>query len=242
MGFFKRTGKPPRPGYPQEEWRQSVHALNEIGRYGLVSPSYPQDLTARRVIDFTFLPEDKVLLLASMDGQYPYWASITDVGDVETNEPIADAMLFEDFSSFTSMRPKLYNLTHDRYRRRFSVVGGAINTPFEYGFSSEPEQIRYWGHHLAVGILRHYREIKELCKVRELDGDYLAFLRSYLEMLDTRTSDDDVRNYEDKRPLIKLLTSEDYLYVSDDESIRSAYVEARQKINSLYNRYMSIVR
>jgi hypothetical protein len=61
-------------------------------------------------------------------------------------------------------------------------------------------------------------------------------------MLETRTSDDDVRNYEDKRMLIKLLTSEDYLYVSDDESIRSIYVKARQKIGSLYNLYMSIVR
>ena len=61
-------------------------------------------------------------------------------------------------------------------------------------------------------------------------------------MLETRTSDDDVRNYEDKRTLIKLRTSEDYLYVSDDERIRSTYVKAWQKIGSLYNLYMSIVR
>ena len=242
MSFFKRAGKPPQPKHPQTVQRQSARTLNEIDRYGLVSPRYPQDLSARRTIDFAFLPGNKVLLLASMDGQYPYWASVTDVDDLETNTTVADTILFEDFSSFTSTHPKLSNLMCDRYRRRFSVIDSTINTPFDYGFSSEPEQIKYWGQHLAVGIARHYHEIRELCRLRELDGTYLVFLRSYLKMLETRTSDDDVRNYEDKRMLIKLLTSEDYLYVSDDESIRSAYVEARQKIGSLYNLYMSIVR
>ena len=241
MGFFKHATRPPRPDHWPDE-QQGVHALNEIKRYGLVSPHYPQDLDAKRVIDFAYLPKDKVLLLASMDGQYPYWASVTDVDDVETNTAVANAILFEGFSSFTSTHPYLSKLMCDRYRRRFFVLDGDIKTPFEYGFSSEPEQVKYWGRHLAVGISRHYSEIRSLCKLRELDGSYLAFLRSYVRMLEKRTSDDDVRNYEDKRMLIKLLTSEDYLYVSDDEAIRSAYVEARQKIGSLYNLYMSIVR
>ena len=241
MGLFKYGAKPPRPdNLPQE--RRSTHAHNEIEHYGLVSPRYPQDLSARRVIDFAYLPGDKVLLLASMDGSYPYWASVTDIDDVETNTAIADTILFEGFSSFTSTHPKLSNLMSNRYRRRFSVNGGNITTPFEYGFSSEPDQVKYWGRHLAIGISRHYREIRELCTLRELDGSYLTFLRSYLKMLETRTSSDDVRNYENKRMLVKLLTSEDYLFVSDDEAIRSAYVEARQKIGSLYNTYMSIVR
>ena len=242
MGFFKHGTKPPRPEHMQEERWQGVHALNDIRRYGLVNPNYPQDLSAKRVIDFAYLPEDKVLLLASMDGQYPYWASITDVNDMETNTAIADAILFEDFSSFTCTHPKLSNLMCDRYRRRFTVLDGSITTPFEYGFSSEPGQVKYWGTWVAGGVMRHYHQIKELCKLRELDGSYLGFLRSYLKMLQTRTSDDDVRNYEDKRTLIKLLTAEDYLYVSDDERIRSTYVKTRQTIGSLYNLYMSIVR
>lgn len=242
MSFFKRTGKPPLPEHLQAGHGQSVHALNEIRRYGLVTPGYPQDLSAKRVIDFAYLPGDRVLLLGSMDGQYPYWASVTDIDDVDTNTAIADAVLFEGFSSFTSTYPKLGSLMDNRYRRRFSVMGGDIKTPFEYGFSSEPGQIKYWGRHMAVGIQRHYHEIKELCKLRELDGSYLALLRSYLSMLETRSSDDDVRNYEDKRMLIKLLTAEDYLYVSDDKLIRSTYVKARHEIGSLYNLYMSIVR
>lgn len=237
MGLFRRVTKSSHPKHQRD-----VHPLNEIRLYDLVDPRYPQDLAAKRVIDFAFLPDDKLLLVASMDGTYPYWISVTDVDDLETNTAIADAVLFEDFSSFTSTHPKLSGLMCDRYRRRFYVSGGNINTPFEYGFSSEPDQVKYWGRHVAVGISRHYHEAKELCKLRELDGGYLTFLQSYLEMLETRTSDDDVRNYEDKRMLMKLLTSEDYLYVSEDESIRSTYVEARRRIGSLYNLYMSIVR
>lgn len=241
MGLFKHTAKPPQP----ENWqagRQGAHVLNEIEHYGLVNPNYPQDLDAKRTIDFAFLPDDKMLLVASMDGAYPYWVSVTSVDDVETNTAIADAVLFESFSTFTSLHPKLSNLMCDRYRRRFSVSDGTIHTPFEYGFSSEPEQIKYWGRHAAVGIRRHYHEVKELCRLRALDGSYLPFLQSYLQMLETRTSDDDVRNYEDKRMLMKLITSEDYLYLSENESIRSTYVEARQRIGQLYNLYMSIVR
>jgi hypothetical protein len=42
--------------------------------------------------------------------------------------------------------------------------------------------------------------------------------------------------------LIDLITSEDYLLVSDDEAIRSTYVRIRREIGDLYNAYMSIVR
>lgn len=230
----------PKPQQPTSQ--QNVHDLNQVKCYGLVSPNYPQDLDAKRVIDFACLPQGKVLLLASMDGAYPYWVSVTDIDNVETNTDVANAILFDRFSSFTSTHPELIRIMDNRYRRRFTVSDGSIKTPFEYGFSSEPDQVRYWGHHVATGLLWHYREVRELCALRELDGNYLSFLRSYLEMMKTRTSDDDVRNYEDKRMLVKLLQSEDYLYTSEDESIRAAYVETRQEISRLYNLYMSIVR
>ena len=225
----------------QERQSESVSSLNQVASLDPVTPGYPQDLSARRVIDFAYLPHDEVLILASMDGQYPFWVSRTGVHDVEANTAVANAVLFDDFSSFTSLYPKLNALMENRYRRRFSLSGTSITTPFDYGFSSKPDQIKYWGRHMAQGISSHYRRIKELCAYRELDGRYLGFLESYLTMLQDRT-DDTVADYESKRPLIKLLTEEDYLYVSDDETIRSTYVRIRQEIGSLYNAYMSIVR
>ncbi|MBR2596260.1 MAG: hypothetical protein IKE06_08065, partial [Solobacterium sp.] len=53
--------------------RQDITGLNQIKNYEPVKPIKRQDLNRSRVIEFTFLPDDQVLLLGSMDGQYPYW-------------------------------------------------------------------------------------------------------------------------------------------------------------------------
>lgn len=233
---FQKHGKSRERGQDR-----SVYELNQVALFDPVTPGYPQDLRTRRVIDFAYLPHDEVLILVSMDGQYPCWVSRTGVHDIEINTDVANAALFDDFSTFTSLVPKLNFLIRDCYRRRFALQGTDIKTPFDYGFSSEPDQIKYWGQHMARGISRHYLHIKEMCRYRELDGRYLGLLTSYLSMLESRT-DDAVRDYEGKRALIKLLTSEDYLFVSDDEAIRSTYVRIRQEIGELYNAYMSIVR
>ena len=225
----------------REQGKRSIYDLNQVVRFGTVKPGYPQDLSTRRVIDFAYLPHDEVLVMASMDGQYPCWVSRTGVHDIETNTSVADAALFGDFSTFTSLFPKLNSLVQDRYRRRFTLSGTDITTPFDYGFSSEPGQIKYWGQHMARGISSHYLRVKEMCRYRELDGQYLGSLRSYLSMLESRTGDA-VADYEGKRALIKLITDEDYLFVSDDEAIRSTYVKIRHEIGELYNDYMTIVR
>ena len=235
---FQKYGKGPNRNQERE---QSISDLNQVMRYNPVKPGYPQDLAAHRVIDFAYLPHDELLILASMDGQYPFWVSRTGVHDVETNTVIANAVLFDDFSTFTSLYPRLNALKEHCYQRRFSVSGTSITTPFDYGFSSEPDQIKHWGRYMAQGISSHYRRVKELCACRELDGRYLGFLTSYLAMLQER-SGDAVADYEGKRTLIKLLTNEDYLYVSDNEAVRSAYVSIRQEIGELYNAYMTIVR
>lgn len=220
---------------------ENVHSLNQVVHFNPVTPSYPQDLSTRRVIDFVYLPHDEVLILASMDGQYPCWVSRTAISDIETNTAIANAVLFDDFTTFTSQFPLLNRLTQDCYRRRFTLSGACITTPFDYGFPSDPGQIKYWGRYVASGISSHYDRIKKLCTYRELDGQYLSFLTSYLSMLEVRT-DDAVADYESNRILIDLLTDEDYLYVSDNEAIRSTYVQIRREIGSLYNSYMTIVR
>lgn len=234
-GFQKRGQKHDR------EQRRGIHDLNQVARFDLATPGYPQDLSTRRVIEFAYLPGDEVLILGSMDGQYPFWVSQTSVHDVETNTAIADAVLFDDFSTFTNRFTKLGALTRNRYQRRFNLSGTSINTPFDYGFSSEPDQIKYWGRFMAQGISSHYLRIKELCAYRELDGRYLGFLKSYLAMLQNQTGDA-VKDYESKRRLIELLEAEDYLYASDNADIRHAYVMVREEISSLYNAYMSIVR
>jgi hypothetical protein len=242
MFSFKRTDN--INGRTDSASKSATHSMNLVREVGIIEPRYAQDLSHRRVIDFIYLPEDRVMLLGSMDGQYPYWVSVTDISDTRTNEDILNRILFDDFNEFagTFSSPGLSVSVNDRYRRRYSVTDGIISTPFEYGMSSESGQRKYWGKMISQGILSHYRQMKELCRYRELDGRYLSFLEDYLAQIKERTSKDDVKNYEDKQMLIKLIQSEDYLYLSEDPDIRNTYIKIRNEIGKIYNRYMSIVR
>ncbi|MBR2802354.1 MAG: hypothetical protein IKE21_07155 [Erysipelotrichaceae bacterium] len=209
--------------------------------YGPVKPSYKQDLTDKRIIEFAYRPDDeKVVLLGSSGGYYPYWISETDIRDIETNTAILESMLHQDFSSFTDMSRGISRKLKDCYRRRIIVSGKDVKTPFDHGYAKEQPQ--YWSRFIAGDICSHYRRIKELCRERELEGRYLGFLETYLEKLETETSSDPVKDYEGKKILMDLIRSEDYLLVSDNQEIRDTYIRIRDVIAELYNSYMSIVR
>ena len=87
---------------------KDIRNLNLVPRYGPVKPGYRQDLSSKRILEFAYLPDDeKVVLLGSMDGAYPYWISETDIGDIETNTAIVESLLHTDFSSFTARNGKI---------------------------------------------------------------------------------------------------------------------------------------
>ena len=220
---------------------KDISYLNLIPRYGLVKPGYRQDLSSRRILELAYLPEDeKVVLLGSMDGVYPYWISETGIGDTETNTAIVEGMLHKDFSSFTGMSGELSRKLGDCYRRRILVSGHDVKTPFDHGYAKEQPQ--YWSRFIAQDICFYHERLKKLCRERELDGRYLEFLRAYLQKLETETSSDPVREYESKKILMELIRSEDYLLLTDNTEIRDAYIRIRHVISRLYNAYMSVVR
>ena len=231
MGLFRKKDK--------EE--KDVSHLNQISRYGLVKPNYKQDLSNRRIIDFAYLPdEEKVILLGSMDGNYPYWISETDIRDTETNTAVVENMLHHDFSSFTAMSGGLSRKLKDCYRRRIIVSGKDVTTPFGHGYAKEQPQ--YWSRFITGDICSYYKRLKDLCRERELEGRYLGFLQAYLKKLETESASDPVKDYEGKKILMDLIRSEDYLLVSDNREIRDTYIRIRDVIGSLYNSYMTIVR
>ena len=220
---------------------KDISHLNPASRYGLVKPGYAQDLRRSRVIEFAYLPDgEKVLLLGSMDGSYPYWISETTIDDTETNTAIVESMLRGDFSAFATMDGELHRKLQDCYRRRITVSGSDVHTPFGHGYAKEQPQ--YWSRFIAQDIRSHHNRLKRLCKARELDGRYLEFLRAYLQELETETSSDPVKDYESKKVLMDLIASEEYLLLSDDSDIRETYIRIRHVIGELYNAYMSIVR
>lgn len=222
--------------------KKDVSYLNLISRYGAVKPGNRMDLNGKRIIEFAYLPdEDKVVLIGSMDGYYPYWISETDISDVQTNTAIVESMLHEEFSSFAKMDGAVYQKLKNCYRRRITVSGNeVIKTPFDHGYAKEQPQ--YWGRFIAKDICSYYKRLKKLCGERELDGRYLEFLQAYLKKLETETASDPVKDYENKKILMDLIRSEDYLLVSDNREIRDTYIQIRKVISEMYNSYMSIVR
>ena len=221
--------------------KKDLSYLNLVPRYGPVKPGYKQDLSSNRIIEFAYLADDeKVVLIGSMDGYYPYWISETDVCDTATNTAVVENMLHEDFSCFARMDGKIYRKLKDCYRRRIVISGNDVSTPFGHGYAKEQPQ--YWGRFIAGDICSYHKRLKQLCKERELEGRYLEFLQVYLKKLETETTSDPVKDYESKKVLMDLIRGEDYLLLSDDRDIRDIYIRIRNVISELYNTYMSIVR
>ena len=225
----------------REKEEKDISYLNLVTRDKLVKPGYEQDLSSRRTIEFAYLPDnEKVVLLGSMDGSYPYWISETDISDIETNTAIVESMLRKDFSAFTGIYGEVSRKLKDCYRRRIRILGNDVNTPFGHGYAKEQPQ--YWSRFIAGDICSYYKRLKELCGERELEGRYLEFLQAYLKKLETETTSDPVKDYESKKILMDLVGTEDYLLLSDNRDIRDTYIRIRDVISDLYNTYMSIVR
>ena len=225
----------------QDKDEKDISYLNLISQYGLIKPAYRQDLSSKRTVEFAYLPDDnKAVLLGSMDGSYPYWISETDIDDIETNSAIIENVLHKDFSSFTGMEGEIYWKLKDSYRRRILVSDDEVKTPFGHGYAKQQPQ--YWCRFIAKDIYDHHKRLKEFCKERELDGRYLLFLQIYLEKLETETASDPLKDYENKKILMDLIRSEDYLLASDNRDIRDTYIRIRNLISELHNTYMSIVK
>lgn len=216
-----------------------VSSLNQISCYETVKPVYAQDLKKKRTIEFAYA-DTKVIIIGSMDGNYPYWVSETEIDDIETNAAIAESILHEEYSSFTQTGKGLYSKLNDLYRRGIYCFGDDVKTPFGHGYAKE--QPENWGWFIARDIYHYHIRLKEMCKVRELDGRYLEFLQAYLKRLEAETFPDPVKDYESKKILMDLVRSEDYLLLSGNREIRDTYIAIRNVISNLYNAYMSIVR
>lgn len=216
--------------------------INQISKYGVIKPNYKQDLSNRRVVEFIYLNDEQVLLIGSMDGHYPYWISKTNTSDIETNSKILHRILFDDFNAFTEFSPGFNKRMRSFYSRSIYLRDGMIMTPSEFGFTLNAIPIANWGKYLAEAIYKHNLQTIELCKYREMDGKYLEILEGYLDFLQNNTSSDPVRNYEEKLSLKKIIESEDYLFRSKNSKIFNVYLQIRDIMKYMYDRYMDIVR
>lgn len=227
----------------------NIDQENLIYKFGVVEPNYHKDLNKEREFTFGFLPNGKLILIGSMDWQYPYWLSISDVNDTDMNSKILQHILFDEFSSFTNIWEKknaykknIGDISKTVYNRPFYIKEGEITLPHKFKWSGNLADKSTWPRALAESMPKNYATLKGWCMARECKGDYREILNEYLQILQNTVYDDPVKDYEQKEHLIQLLESEDYLLLSDDEEMRKLYIKIDKKSRDLYNAYMTLIR
>ena len=142
------------------------------------------------------------------------------VADYETNEKI--------FDYITTTEP--------------TIFGSESHVIDKTKYNYEKLRRMYWAEIKYAGnIMYHYKEMKELCRIREANGKYLEIMRYYANLLQTRTgslSADCDRN----RGVYQLLKNERYLLLSENGNVRKMYRQLEKMWSKMYNAYMTEAR
>ncbi len=230
----------------------SIEALNLFDKRFAVKPDHPLD-PRDRTVRFFYNFDEKLIIVGLLETSYVFWWSVTEIDDTEKNRRIfryimeARPTAVCDFYRMTLIVDRSAGVPIGCYSgmlesveyHRNSLTNTRWLTPFggRYG----PMTPDSTGSVFARDVLQHYRALKQRCKFREAGGAYLPILRSYLDTL-SRRSGDPCQNYEEKKPLIDLIDSENYLLYSDDPAVRELYQKLVGLTVVLYNQYMAIVR
>ena len=182
-------------------------------------PRYQPD-PADRKIRVYYTGSDQVIIAGVQDNNYIYWLSVTRMDDLALNRNIIAYIQTNEPKLFTSL-PEALKKTKFSYEN----VKGM--------YAAELRQ--------AEMIVRHYEEIKAMCTTREVRGKYIEILRCYLDMIASCTGDAD-KDYARHKALIKLIQSEKYLRLSDNETVRKLYKQLEDRCDRLYQDYMTVAR
>lgn len=182
-----------------------------------------------------------------MDNNYIHWASLTKTSDKQVNEKIFNHVANDAFMlvSHEYLALESANIKYKDLRNWFSSRlvredrhNMAWKTPFGHYYGAD--QIQYNGKYFAEDVSYYLESLQKICRFREAVGDYSIILRTYLNKLSEDNRD--YRYYEEVKPLIGILESEDYLRVSENNEIRELYKKCMDQCANLYNRYMTEVR
>lgn len=196
-----------------------------IEKYNCVTPEnadeprYTPD-PADRKIRVYYTDSEQVIIVGVVDNNYIYWLSVTNRNDLSTNRAI--------FAEITEHEPKRYG--------HFYIAVKKTKYSYEKVRGMYCAELRQ-----AEMIVPHYEKIKKLCRLREVKGKYIEILRCYQDMLAARTGDARA-DYEQHRVLIELIRSEQYLRLSDNETVRTVYQQLEERCDRLYQDYMNEAR
>ena len=183
------------------------------------NPKYTPNPDHRKVQVY-YTDKDQVIIVGVADNNFIYWLSVTRIDDLATNRAI--------FVEITANEPKLYGHLYLALKK----------TKYSYERVKEMycAELRQ-----AEMIVPHYEATKKLCKMREVRGKYIEILRCYLDML-AATTGDARADYAQHEVLIKLIKSEKYLRLSDNDTVRSLYQQLERRCERIYQDYMTDAR
>lgn len=209
-----------------------------------------------RSITFYYTDDGRVIMIGSADNNYIYWLSLTELEDTATNSAIFDHVSQLEPTVFghayTALRKTNYTAHNLRgyYHDSLTLAQAHIQmeerlmwvTPFDNGgYSASQDQIKYHGQFFARDIRENYSKLKQLCKIREADGSYIAVMQYYLCTL-SECDKDPIADYGQKHCLIDLIRSEKYLLCSDNKKVRALYIQLGRRCSEIYDAYMTAVR
>ena len=196
-----------------------IRKYNCVTPENAASPKYTPN-PADRKVQVYYTGRNQVIIVGVADNNFIYWLSVTNMDDLSTNRAI--------FAEITTQEPKLYGhlyLALQKTKYSYEAVNGM--------YSAELRQ--------AEMIVPHCEETKKLCQMREVRGKYIEIMRCYLDMLSATTGDARA-DYAQHAVLIKLIKSEKYLRLSDNDSVRQLYQQLEARCYRIYQDYMTEAR
>lgn len=196
-----------------------IRKYNCVTPENAAQPKYTPN-PADRKAEVYYTDKGQVIIVGVADNNFIYWLSVTRMDDLSTNRAI--------FAEITANEPKLYGhfyLALEKTKYSYEAVKGMYSAVLRQ----------------AEMIVPHYEETKKLCQMREVRGKYIEILRCYLDMLGTTTGDAR-KDYAQHEALIKLIKSEKYLRLSDNDTVRQLYKQLENRCCRIYQDYMTEAR
>ena len=194
----------------------NIEKYNCVTPENAAEPKYTPNPEHRK-IEVYYTDKNQVIIVGVADNNFICWLSVTRMDDLATNRAI--------FAEITANEPKRYGhfyLAVQKTKYSYEAVKGMYSAVLRQ----------------AEMIVPHYEETKQLCKMRELRGKYIEILRCYLDMLSAVTGDARA-DYAQHKVLIKLIQSEKYLRLSDNDTVRQLYKQLEARCDRLYQDYMT---
>ena len=223
---------------------------NEMEQYNMINwnnaiiPTY--NLTKNETSISLYVNNTGDLIISGNveETDYIFWLSFTKTDDLEMNERIFNHIANDEMERVSRMYKVLahheipYAVLEEYYMVSLRKSGNkemAWETPFGHCYGKS--QIERNGHFFAKDVKNFVKEVHKRCELRECGGRYEEILRGYIELLENaETYTPDVRKLE------ALLKAEDYLCISETETVRTLYKKCCKRCSELYNHYMSLAR